>query len=129
MGSDLYIAIDTKQPDNETPYWRRLWEGPSTYLARGIVVDAFRVGEDNAEWPQPPWGDEEPPWSEDEPYWVRLLDGALFCDIIRERRWKTLQDGDFADVQADPVLRAFGGLVAALLAEGMHVRVWCWHSQ
>lgn len=71
----------------------------------------------------------ECPWRLDEPYWVRLLDGQEFVDIVRERRWKTLQDGDYADLECGPELRGFATMVAALLAEGVRVRVWCWHSQ
>jgi hypothetical protein len=72
---------------------------------------------------------EDCPWRLDEPYWVRLLDGQTFVDIVHEKRWKTLQDGDFADVECSPELRAFAVKVGILLSEGLFVRVWCWDSQ
>lgn len=142
MGSDLYISIDVQHDGGghrDPKVWSALWEGPSTDLARGSVVDAFRDFADRESDPRSGYlsGDEirrmqehpECPWRLDEPYWVRCLDGQEFVDIVRERRWKTLQDGDFADKQCGPELRGFAAMVAALLADGVHVRVWCWHSQ
>lgn len=139
MGSDLYISIETQNPGND--HWRRMWEGPSTFLARGIVVDAFGDAD-----PDAPTGanrvtgyvnlDEAykalrrtAPWRDDEPYWVRFLDGQEFVSIVREKRWQKLQDGDFHDTECDPELRAFAVFVESLMAEGLRVRVWCWHSQ
>ena len=45
MGSDLYISIDVQHDGGghrNPKVWSALWEGSSTDLARGIVVDAFR---------------------------------------------------------------------------------------
>jgi hypothetical protein len=135
MGSDLYISIDVQHDDKgrDPEVWSELWEGPSTALARGIVVDAFKSdsrsgylsGDELRRMREHP----DCPWRLDEPYWVRKLDGQEFVDIVRERRWKTLQDGDYADLECGPELRGFAAMVAALLADGVRVRVWCWHSQ
>ena len=136
MGSDLYISIDVRPAGRKT--WSSLWDGPSTFLARGPVVDAFGTSEhagdtargyltgaqikERGEHP-------ECPWRLDEPYWVRLIPGPEFCAIIRERRWAPLQDGDWAHLQCRPELRGFAALVESLISEGLEVVVWCWHSQ
>lgn len=140
MGSDLYISIDVRHDDvghRDPKVWSTLWEGPSDALARGIVVDAFGDCADRETDPRTGYlsgkeiraRHEDCPWRLDDPYWVRAVSGQEFCDIIRERRWKTLQDGDFADIDCGPELKAFGALVADLLSNGVEVCVWCWHSQ
>ena len=140
MGSNLYISID-RQNQGGNGYWSALFDGPSRALDRGIVVDAFGDG------PREDWDDADPreyvdpakwremakhpecPWRLDEPYWVRCIEGAEFVAIVREKRWQKLQDGDFADRECSPDLRAFTALVESLLNEGTPVRVWAWHSQ
>lgn len=138
MGSDLYCNVECR--DRSGFGFHQLFDGPSTFLARGIIVDAF--GDCNetsasgkldgyltsAEW-RKMQEHEECPWRLDEPYWVRKLSGQEFCDIIRERRWKTLQDGDYYDLECGPELRSFAAMVKSLLADGMEVNIWCWHSQ
>ena len=141
MGSDLYISIDTQNPNGT---WSPLWEGPSTELARGVVVDAFGTAADSSRpdaealgyLPQDQWEPafSDAPWIRDEPYWIRRLNGHQFCEIVRDKHWQRIQkapDGsyDFADKECQPELRAFASLVQSLLNEGHAVRVWCWHSQ
>jgi hypothetical protein len=58
------------------------------------------------------------------PYWVRKLPGKEFVAIVREKRWQKLQDGDFADRECTPELRAYAAMVESLLAEGIDVYVW-----
>ena len=139
MGSDLYIAIKTRHdvhPDHgPEDCWGTLFDGASTDLARGIVVDAFggRDGLDDGTYVTPSdrikWQmRSDCPWDE-EAYWVRRLDGQVFCDIVREKRWQKLQNGDFADKECSPELRAYAAMVESLLKDGCQVRVWCWHSQ
>jgi len=137
MGSDPYVSVECRRHGN---HFGDLFEGPSTCLARGIVVDAFGDCDPespiaqfpgyltHAEWTKMQ-SHEECPWRLDEPYWVRKVTGAEFVGIVRERRWRTLQDGDFADTECDPELRAFAAMVESLLADGLDVNVWCWHSQ
>ena len=143
MGSDLYVSVEI---DNRTGVWsRRLFGGPSTELARGIVVEAFGSGAEASSadsevlgyLPHAQWDAlaafEDTPWIRDEPYWIRKLDGQVFCDIIREKRWRTIQknpDGgyDFDDLECGDELRAFAALVRSLLDDGRNVRVWCWHA-
>jgi len=142
MGSDLYISIDVRHTRGLDPNpWGTLFDGPSKALDRGIVVDAF--GDCDAGSPVGPsasghlshteWAEmsehEECPWRLDEPYWVRKINGEEFVAIIKEKRWQKLQDGDFHDRECSPELRGFAALVASLLADGLDVRVWCWHSQ
>ena len=142
MGSDLYISINVQHDDGghrDPKVWSSLWEGPSDGLARGVIVDAFGDCDDRECDPRPGYlsGAEvqrmqehpECPWRLDEPYWVRLLDGQEFVAIVQERRWQSLQDGDFSDLECGPELRGFAAMMAELLAEGVRVRVWCWHSQ
>lgn len=150
MGSDLYVSIEVRHPN--TPHrdpktWSELWEGPSQGLARGIVVEAFGHAPDDvtvarknvwradadgyltrAEWVKRA---EHPecPWRLDEPYWVRCIPGQEFVAIVHEKRWQKLQDGDFKDTECSPELRCFAVMVDGLMAEGLDVRVWCWHSQ
>jgi hypothetical protein len=142
MGSDLYISIERQWPNG---HWSHLFEGPSDGLDRGIVVNAFgegprekweiqEIGEDPRTYVPPErWlamrDHPECPWHLDEPYWVRLIDGKEFVDIIREKRWQKLQDGDFGDLECSPELRAYAALVESLLSEGVPVQVWAWHSQ
>lgn len=138
MGSDLYISIETRRPGNT---WGKLFEGPSTDVARGIVVDAFGTTE-QAMRPDARSlgyvGRKErdamsayaaTPWLNADPYWVRLIPGEEFVAIIVEKRWQKRQDGDFADKECEPELRAFAVVVKNLLVEGLDVQVWCWHSQ
>jgi len=138
MGSNLYISIDRKFPNGN---WSELFDGPSRALDRGIVVDAFgdcirnvwedpdpREYIDPAEWREMA-KHPECPWRLDEPYWVRLIEGAEFVAIVREKRWQKLQDGDFSDRECTPDLRAFAALVESLLKEGIPVRVYAWCSQ
>jgi hypothetical protein len=146
MGSDLYVSVERRYGE----HWCSLWDGPSSALERGIVVDAFgepydentgrRVGSDvvsdrkkagyltGAEWRERA---EHPecPWHLDEPYWVRCIPGDVFCYIVREKLWQKLQDGDFHDTECSPELRSIAAMVSSLLSEGLGVRVWCWHSQ
>lgn len=141
MGSDLYISIDTKDAGSEDRYWRRIFEGPSTFLARNIVVDAFGGGgestgpdaESLGYLPHAQWdrvhGYPGAPWKDDEPYWIRQLSGQEFVTIVRDKRWQKLQNGDFHDKECSPELRAYASFVEALQTEGLDVRVWCWHSQ
>lgn len=137
MGSDLYVNVERRRLGNR---FGSLFEGPSTELASGIIVHAF--GDCDQESPSGKLSGyltpaefkkmqehDECPWRLDEPYWVRKISGQEFCDIIRERRWKTLQDGDFADLQCGPELRSFAAMVRSLLDDGLEVNVWCWHSQ
>ncbi len=138
MGSDLYISIDRQYPHG---YWSSVFDGPSCALARWPIVDAFGDG------PRESWEDPDPreyidpaewretakhpecPWHRDEPYWVRLIEGAEFVAIIREKRWQKLRDGDYHDLECKPELRAYAALVESLLKEGVPVRVYAWHSQ
>jgi hypothetical protein len=146
MGSDLYVSIDVRHPNdpNWNPdYWAQLFEGPSHALARGPVVDAFGdCDPDSDVGPSAPghltaaeWETmathPECPWLHDDPYWVRKLGGLEFVSIIREKRWQHLQDGDFRDLECGPELRSCAALVESLLCESplLDVRVWCWHSQ
>jgi hypothetical protein len=138
MGSDLYINIEVRHP--RTPHWAPLFDGPSRALDRGIVVDAFGnsdpetpVGQkdgylNHVEWTQRA---EHPecPWRLDDPYWVRCVPGQEFVDIVRERRWQLLQNGDYHDVECSEELRGFAVMVDNLMTNGLDVRVWCWHSQ
>src|SRR5271154_3604544 len=100
MGSNLHISIDRQFPNG---YWAHLFNGRAV-IDRGPVVDAF--GDCDPEAPirsaagyltHEQWVEEakqcECPWYLDEPYWVRLVDGAEFASIIREKRWQQLQDG------------------------------------
>jgi len=143
MGSDLYLNIEVRHPNTpqrNSKVWCPLFDGPSTALERGIVVDAFGDPDPEApvakaggyltfaEWTQLA---EHPecPWRLDEPYWVRCIPGEEFCAIVVEKRWQKLQDGDYHDEECSPELRAFAVLVKNMLVEGLDVRVWCWHSQ
>ena len=142
MGSDLYISIDRQYPNG---HWSHIFDGPSSAIARGSIVNAFgeepreqweieEVGEDHRTYiPHERWRamQEHPecPWRLDEPYWVRLIDGKEFVDIVREKRWQKLQDGDYADLECSPELRAYAALVESFLSEGVPVQVWAWHSQ
>lgn len=141
MGSDLYISIDVRGPKTPTwdpKHWSEMSEGPSCALARGIVSDVFK---DVGEAVVPPGLNErhpECPWRLDEPYWIRKVDGQVFCDVVREKRWQTQgttdEDGDprydaRPEKEPEPKLRAYAALVASLLADGCEVRVWCWESQ
>src|SRR5580692_10697495 len=140
MGSDLYVSIEVRNSVGDG--WTSLFEGPSCALGGWTIADAFGAakksdrgdgvgyltsGEIRAmqEYPKCPWRIDEPY----EPYWVRVVDGREFCAIVRERRWRTLQDGDSADLECGPELRAYASMVESLLADGRSVRVWCWHSQ
>ena len=144
MGSDLYLSVDVHYPDwRDEPYeYAPLFTRRSTFLARGIVVDAFDVMDERT--PENGYlADDEftkmqkrrdCPWRDAEPYWVRKIDGAEFVAIVREKRWQRIQkapDGsfDFADQECSPELRAYAAMVESLLADGCGVRVWCWHSQ
>ena len=122
MGSDLYVSVTT----GSFPLFR----AGSCALERGIVVDAFEGDTHRvtaADWPRSLLA--PCPWDE-EAYWVRALPGAEFCTIVREKRWQKLQNGDFADKECSPDLRAIAALVESLLKDGVNnVRVWCWHSQ
>lgn len=135
MGSDLYIGIDVQNPNGT---WSRLFDGPSQALARGIIVDAFDECDARdsshgyltpSEMVRMAETDRNCSWRNDEPYWVRQIGGQFFCDIIRERRWRLLQDGDFHDKECSPELRAFAAAVKSLMDDGCAVRIWCWHSQ
>ena len=137
MGSDLYVSVEVR---NSVGTWSSLFEGPSCALARGIIVDAFGGARSDGEYQGRTGyliGNEvriraehpECPWRLYEPYWVRSVDGREFCAIVRERRWRTLQDGDYADLECGPELRAYASMIESLLADGQDVRVWCWHSQ
>jgi hypothetical protein len=137
MGSDLYVSIEVGY-QNATA-WLALFKGRSMDLARGIIVDAFGDCADRESDPRPGYltgaeirdrqDHDECPWKLDEPYWVRLVPGEEFASIVRDKRWRILQDGDLADLECGPELRAVAALVEALLVEGLPVRVWCWHSQ
>ncbi len=154
MGADLYISIDRRGGTDPKVFdqavWRTMFDGRSQALARGIIVEAFGTcgatpeeREENS--PQNPVNHAEgyltfPEWSHmqvhpecawrlDEPYWVRRVDGREFVAIVREARWKTLEEGAFADQEADVDLKAFAAMVESLLTAGCEVRVWCWHSQ
>ena len=138
MGSDLYISIETQRPGNA---WSKLFEGPSTDLARGVVVDAFGTSKQSMQPDSKTLGYvahterdamaayAATPWLNDEPYWVRLIPGQTFVDIVRERRWRLLQDGDFHDTECSEELRGFAVMVDNMMDNGLDVRVWCWHSQ
>ena len=142
MGSDMYISIEVRHdgPGRDPSVWSRMWQGPSGPIARGIVVKAFGDCPDGGVDTRTGYLSRDEvlaqqetmfrcPWRFDEPYWVRLVHGDEFCDIVRERRWKSLQGGDYADMECGPELRGFAAMVAALMADGVEVRVWCWHSQ
>jgi hypothetical protein len=60
---------------------------------------------------------------------VRRIDGAEFCDIIREKRWRTLKHCADPNRECSPELRATAAMVKHLMTEGHHVRVTCWHQQ
>ncbi len=138
MGSDLYVSVECSYPADDGPRWWSMFEGGSTDLARGIVVDAFgdsyservegdgylRDDERAVERARP-----DCPWRDDAPYWIRLLDGQVFSNIVREKRWQKLQDGDFTRLECKAELRAVAAMVDSLLRDGLLVRVWCWHSQ
>jgi hypothetical protein len=137
MGSDLYIAINRQFPNG---YWEEIFTGPSAPLERGIVINAFGSanptdGEPTTDYvPKATWEKgvakhPECPWRLDEPYWVRKITGQEFVAIVREKRWQKLQDGDFADHECGPLLRAYAALVESLLAENVAVVVFCWDSQ
>lgn len=137
MGSNLYISIDTQFPNG---HWAALFDGPSRALDRHIIIiRAFgnadpEDGEPTTDYlPKAEWQEmakhPECPWQLDEPYWVRCISGQEFVDIIQEKRWQTLQDGDFRDEECSPYLRAFAALVGSLLNQGIPVRVYCWDSQ
>lgn len=129
MGSHLYISIDVKHPGDCG--WGELFEGKSMPLARSPIADSFgdcvdrgpddiRQGylsgveiRQRAEHP-------DCPWHLSEPYWVREMSGEEFCGIVVGRRGDGLMCG--------PELWAFGIMVTLLLAQGLAVRVWCWHS-
>lgn len=136
MGSDLYACVERQSAT--TYVW---WEVARTRdLARGIIVDAFGDCDPTSEaakfggylthdeWVQRQ-EHAECPWRLDEPYWVRLIPGEEFVAIVFERRWQTLQDGDFRDLRCSPELNAVAAMVESLLTDGVPVRVWCWHSQ
>jgi hypothetical protein len=143
MGSDLDISIEVRHPNTphrDPKHWSALFGGPSKALDRGIVVDAFGdsdpetlVGQkdgylNHVEWTQRA---EHPecPWRLDEPYWVRCIPGQEFVDIVVQKHWQKLQDGDYKDKECSAELRAFATIVKHMLVEGLDVRVWCWHSQ
>jgi hypothetical protein len=139
MGSDLYASVWAQHGDFPGSQRFPMFEGPSTSLARGIVVDAFGDCHDRATDPrtgyltEAEWREQRThrrcPWVEDEPYWVRKIPGAEFAAIVREKRWQKLQDGDFADLECPPELRALAALVQSLVDDGCDVVVYCWHSQ
>lgn len=143
MGSDLYISIDVRHPNDpyrNSDHWVTIFDGPSTFLARGSIVDAFgdcnsdaRIAHapgylTHAEWTKVAMRP-ECPWKLDEPYWVRCIEGPEFVAIIREKRWQKPQDGDFYALECSAELRAYAAMVESLLADECEVRVWCWHSQ
>ena len=138
MGSNLYISVERQSIHNNN--WFDLFDGPSAALDRGIVVDAFgnedpeeSIGREPGYLSRERWLEmakhPECPWRRSEPYWVRLIYGAEFSAIVREKRWQQLQDGDFSDLECSPQLRAFAALVESMLKDGICVRVYCWHSQ
>lgn len=132
MGSDLYLNVEYQ---NENGSWSSMFDGPSRPIDRGIVIYAF--GDSDLEGPgyltRGQWKviaeHPECPWHLDNPYWVRWLEGQEFVSIVQEKRWQKLQDGDFADRECSPALRAYSALVQSLINEGLKVRVWCWESQ
>lgn len=142
MGSHLYLNIEVRH-SNDPRYnqknWSAIFDGPSRYLDKGVIVDAFGnspdepVGQlsgylDASEWREMA---EHPecPWRLDDPYWVRRIEGSEFVAIVREKRWQKLQDGDFHDLECTAELRAFAALVESLLNDKCDVEVYCWHSQ
>ncbi len=131
MGSDLYLAIDNQYANG---HWSAVIDTHASAVDRGIVVDAFGDTDKETDVGRLPgymthdeWLEmqkhPECPWRLDEPYWVRLLDGAEFVAIVREKRWQKLQDGDFADRELLAAPARVGGDGA------VPVRVWLWHSQ
>lgn len=137
MGSDLYASVERQHPNG---YWSAVMQYRTCALARGIVVDAFGDCDPDAPMSRAggyltraEWVDmqdhQECPWLLDEPYWVRLVPGEEFVAIVREKRWQRLQDGYYHDEECSPDLRAVAAMVDSFLAEGVPVRVWCWHSQ
>ncbi len=129
MGSDLYLSIEVSEGPvlgGHAPWWP-LFEGASTDVGRGPVVDAFGSAEESDagragyltpfERDRAKASDPRCPWRDHDPYWVRLMEGDVFVESVARV---------FQECRSE--LRAFHACVQSILLDGRGVRVWLWHS-